>query len=206
MAKLQTETQLLDWAVGSRAFPGQTSTGDRALVKAFPKGTLVAVVDALGHGPEAVPAAERAVALLERYAHEPLPSILQRCHTELIGSRGVVMSLASFKPSDHTMSWLGVGNVEGVLVSADPRSRPQTTLLLTRGGIVGGDLPKASPWVVPLSRGDTLLFSTDGVRPGFASTVTLAESPQEIADRVIAGYAKETDDALVLVVRYLGDR
>src|SRR5436190_24156041 len=101
------ETQLLDWAVASRAFPGQTSTGDRAVVKAFPTGTLVAVVDALGHGPEAAAAADKAVAVLERHAHEPLPSIVQRCHTDLIGSRGVVMSLASFKPSDHSMSWLG---------------------------------------------------------------------------------------------------
>jgi negative regulator of sigma-B (phosphoserine phosphatase) len=62
-----------------------------------------------------------------------------------------------------------------------------------------------SPRVVPLTRGDTLIFSTDGVRPGFAGGVTLAESPQEIADRVIAAHAKETDDALVLVARYLGD-
>ena len=84
MAKLQAEAQLLEWAVASRAFPGETSTGDHSLVKAFPKGTLVGVVDALGHGPEAAPAAEKAIAVLERYAHEPLPSIIQRCHTELI--------------------------------------------------------------------------------------------------------------------------
>jgi hypothetical protein len=145
------------------------------------------------------------VAILDRYAHEPLPAILEQCHKELIGTRGVVMSLASFRPAEHVMSWLGVGNVDGVLVSSDPTARPQRRTLLTRSGIVGGDLPKLSPSTVPVVTGDTLIFSTDGVRTGFAGTVTSAESPQEIADRVMATYAKGTDDALVLVVRYLGD-
>jgi hypothetical protein len=63
-----------------------------------------------------------------------------------------------------------------------------------------------NPWVVPLVRGDTLIFTTDGVRPGFAAGITLTESPQELADRILADHAKETDDALVLVVRFLGDQ
>ena len=56
-----------------------------------------------------------------------------------------------------------------------------------------------------MAPGDTLILSTDGIRSGFAASVTSAEAPQVIADRVLAGYAKGTDDALVLVVRYLGD-
>lgn len=180
--------------------------GDHALVKPFPNGVLVAVVDALGHGREAAPAADKAVATLERYAHEPLSSILQRCHADLMGTRGAVISLASFDTAGHSMSWLGVGNVEGVLISADPRARPRSTMLLTRAGIVGGDFPKGNPWVLSLTPGDTLIFSTDGIRPGFAESVSLEQSPQETADGVLAAHAKETDDALVLVVRYLGDR
>jgi hypothetical protein len=203
---VQTAARTLEWAVASRPYPGEASSGDASLVKSLSGGVLVAVVDALGHGKDAAPTASTAVAVVDRYAHEPLPSILERCHRELIGTRGAVMSLASFQPADHAMSWLGVGNVDGFLVSAEPKARTPSRTLITRSGIVGGDLPKITPSVVPLIPGDILTFSTDGVRTGFADSVTSAESPQEIADRVITHYAKGTDDALVLVVRYLGDR
>jgi hypothetical protein len=103
------------------------------------------------------------------------------------------------------MAWLGVGNVEGILLSADPRAQPPNTTLVTRAGIVGSDLPTVSAWTVPLTRGDTLIFTTDGVRPGFAAGLNRAERPQDQADRILARHAKDTDDALVMVVRYLGD-
>ena len=202
---MQAEPHVVEWAVAARTYPGEATSGDHSLVKSVGGDTLAAVVDALGHGRDASPAASRAIAIIDRYAHEPLSSIVERCHRELIGTRGVVMSLAAFRSADHSMSWLGVGNVDGVLVSADRQARPASKTLLNRSGIVGGDLPKSNPAVVSLTRGDTLIFSTDGVRSGFAGSVIPTESPQVIADRVMVGYAKGTDDALVLVVRYSGD-
>jgi hypothetical protein len=202
----QAEVRSLEWGVAWRALPGEAISGDQSIVRMQPHGILVGVVDALGHGREAAAAAGKAIGILQRYAHEPLNSLVQRCHAELIGTRGVVMSLACFRTDENSMTWLGVGNVEGFLVSAETRP-PRSTTLLTRNGIVGAELsPKVNPWVVPLTRGDTLVFATDGVRPGFAAGLTLTESPQELADRILAGYAKETDDALVLVVRFLGDQ
>ena len=62
-----------------------------------------------------------------------------------------------------------------------------------------------NPWVVPLNVGDTLLFTTDGIRPGFADGLNLRDTTRQPADRILANFAKDTDDALVLVVRYLGD-
>lgn len=194
----------LEWGVAARPYPGETSSGDLWLVKDFPDGVLVAVVDVLGHGEEAAAAARKAVAVLKQYAHEPLSSLVQECHRALLGTRGAVMSLASFSLSASTVTWLGIGNVEGVLLFADPDARPRRTSLVTQGGIVGGDLPKGRPWVVPLARGDTLMFATDGVRSGFAEGLTSRDSAQQLADRILAKHAKGTDDALVLVVRYLG--
>jgi len=202
---IQTETAALEWSVAERPRAGETSSGDRSLVRTLSGDVLVGVVDALGHGTEAAAAASKAIAVLERYAHEPLPSLVQRAHTELRGSRGAVMSLALFRPEEHAMTWLGVGNVEGMLISADPRSQPQRSLLVSRAGIVGSDLPKVNPWVVPLNVGDTLLFTTDGIRPGFADGLNLRDTTRQLADRILANFAKDTDDALVLVVRYLGD-
>jgi hypothetical protein len=57
---------------------------------------------------------------------------------------------------------------------------------------------------VLLSPGDTLVMATDGVRSGFAADLPLHGSPQALADEILARDGKRTDDALVLVARYLG--
>src|SRR5690349_16912748 len=112
---------LLDWGVAARALPGERASGDLHLVETFPGGVLVAVVDALGHGEEAAIAAQLAVATLAKHAAEPVDALMQRCHLALRRkTRGVVMSLASFDAAERTMTWLGVGNVEGFVYAADP--------------------------------------------------------------------------------------
>ena len=194
----------LEWGVATRALPGEPRSGDRSLVRPVTGGVLVAVLDALGHGSDAARTADTAMSSLERFSPDPLPALLQRCHTALVGTRGVVLSLALFLPEQDTMSWLGVGNVEGVLLAGDPGAHPNRTRLVTRAGIVGAEIPQLRPWVVPLARGDTLIFATDGIRSGFADQLPASDSPQVLADGIMARDAKDTDDALVLVVRYRG--
>lgn len=196
---------LLEWGVATQAAAGQTESGDRHLVEPFPDGVLAAVVDGLGHGPHAAAVAETAVGTMEGYVHEPPGSLLERCHRALRSSRGVVMSLASFNTLDGTMTWLGVGNVNGVLLRADSASAGRTReLLLPRGGVVGYRLPTLRPVALPVWRGDLLLFITDGIRSSFAQDLKVSDPPQQIADDVLARYGRGTDDALVLVARYLG--
>jgi len=181
--------------------PGEAECGDRYVVKAFPDGVLVAAVDGVGHGDEAADAAKIAAAILEAYSREPVVALLRRCHESLKMTRGVVLSVASFAASERTMTWLGVGNVEGRLLRADPRAHPRQESLLLRGGVVGGQLPSLYASMVPVAPGDTLSFATDGVRSDFSERLTVSESPQRTADHILAGYSKHTDDALVLVAR-----
>ncbi len=196
---------LLEWGVAARALPGERASGDLHLVETFTGGVLVAVVDALGHGEDAAVAARLAVATLAKYAAEPVDALVQRCHLALRRrTRGVVMSLASFDATERTMTWLGIGNVEGFLYSADPEAQPRRASLVTRGGIVGSELPVSRPWVIPVGAGDTLLFATDGVRTDFTDVLPGSGSPQHLADRLLENNAKGTDDALVLVARYVG--
>lgn len=201
---VSTSVMPLEWGVASRALPGELQSGDLSLVKPLGDSVLVAVVDALGHGGEAASAARVAISALERHATDPLPLLLQRCHGALVGTRGAVLSLALFSAPRATMTWLGVGNVEGVLLAGDPGARPGRTSLVTRAGIVGAEVPHLEPWVVPLTPGDTLIFATDGIRSGFSEDVSVADPPHALAERILARYAKDSDDALVLVVRYRG--
>ena len=195
---------LIDWAVAALALAGQSRSGDLHVVKAFSGGALVGVVDGLGHGVEASEASSAAAAVLEGHACEPVDSLMRRCHEKLMGTRGAAMTLASIRATDHTMSWLGVGNVEGVLMRGSGQETAKNEGIVQRGGIVGLNLPPLRVSVVPVSAGDTLILATDGIRPGFAKVLTPGEPIQRSADRILDRCGRDSDDALVLVVRVTG--
>jgi phosphoserine phosphatase RsbX len=71
-------------------------------------------------------------------------------------------------------------------------------------GIVGHALPRLAPQTVDLARGDLLIFATDGIHRDFADTLIPAGSCRAIADHILQQHALGSDDALVLVARYLG--
>ena len=194
----------IEWAVAELAREGQSESGDRYLTLTTADGGLVAVVDGLGHGAEAASAAKTAVRALERGAHRPLVQLLRDCHQSLIGTRGAVVSAAAFAWRAETMTWLGVGNVEGVLLRAPASGGARIETLLVRGGVVGVHLPPLAAEVVSIRRGDTLILATDGVRSGFLDGALPYLEPRALADHVLARWGTPTDDALVLVVRYLG--
>lgn len=192
----------IDTAFAMEPLPGETESGDLCLVKRVGVGTLVAVVDGLGHGEEAATAAHAAVSAVERYASEPLADIVRRCHEALLGLRGVVLGLAYLDPQAATLTWLGVGNVGGLLLRADSGSRPARITLVQSAGFIGGEPPHPTTRSVPLALGDTLILFSDGIREAFADTVVVTNTPREIADSVIGRHSKGNDDALVLVARY----
>jgi hypothetical protein len=58
--------------------------------------------------------------------------------------------------------------------------------------------------VTSILPGDLVVFATDGIERRFRDRMIEGTNPQEVADRLMASYRKPTDDALVLVARYLG--
>jgi negative regulator of sigma-B (phosphoserine phosphatase) len=195
----------IEWGVASRALPGQPTSGDLNVVKSFSDGVLVAALDGLGHGEEAATAAAVAATTLEMHAGEPVMTLVQRCHEALRATRGVTMSVASFNVSRGLVTWLGVGNVEGVLLRRSFTRAVAEVPLLLRAGVVGFHLPSLDVEVVPVSAGDTLIFATDGIHSDFARGLARNCPPQKAAEKILARHAKATDDALVLVARYLRD-
>jgi len=179
-------------------------SGDLHVVVQFQGGALVALIDGLGHGEEASVAARAAAPVLEAHAKEPVLALIERCHAALHKTRGAVMSIASFAASNSSMAWVGVGNVEAVLLRAPGGPLHGDAALITRGGVVGYQFPPLRSATIPISIGDTLIMVTDGVRGGFTDGVDLGDSPQEIADSILSKYSKGTDDAHVVVARYTG--
>jgi phosphoserine phosphatase RsbX len=199
-------SSILEWGIASRALPGQPSCGDLEVVKSFTSGMLVAALDGIGHGDEAASAATAARAILEAHAQEPVTALIERCHEGLRATRGVAVSVASFNVPQRLLTWLGVGNVQGVLLRRGLSGSVTEESLLLRAGVVGVQLPSLRLSVLPVSTGDTLIFATDGIQSDFDRRLAGNDRPQKAAESILSRHGKATDDALVLVARYLGDR
>jgi hypothetical protein len=195
---------MVEYGVAKFVLPGQGKSGDHHLVCCNRTGILIAAIDGIGHGAEAASVSKTAATLLRTLSDEPIISLVQRCHEKLRGTRGVVMSLAFIDPEHGLMTWLGVGNVQGVLMRCDARNGNGQESLLLRAGVVGSQLPPLQANVLPVGREDTLFFATDGIRGGFAESLTALENPQRAADRILENYRSGNDDALILVVRLRG--
>jgi serine/threonine protein phosphatase PrpC len=194
-----------DHGVAIAPRPGEVECGDRHLVQPHEHGVLIAVMDGLGHGAEAAETAAAAAEALSRHADESVVTMVRACHEALRGSRGVALAVAAYDRRDGTVTWLGVGNVDAVLIRASPEVYPRAEHVLLRAGVIGHRLPPLYAAVLTVGDGDTLVMATDGVRGGFAQAVRNGDDPQETADRILAGFSTRSDDALVLVGRFKAD-
>jgi len=117
-----------------------------------------------------------------------------------------VLSLAAYNGAQERLTWLGVGNVEGVLLRSAKGIIGGFERLLLRGGVVGSRLPELREETLPVFAGDILILVTDGVDSPFGLSPR-AGSIKEMADWILERHGKTTDDALVLVARFaLADR
>lgn len=196
------EPLVVEWASAGAALDGEPESGDLEVVAGYPAGALVALIDGLGHGLEAAVASREAARVLREFAGEPVTVLVERCHAALRGSRGVAMSVAAFDARSSSLSWVGVGNVEAVLVRGGAgRGKESVT---PRGGVVGYQLPPLRAPVVSVAPGDTLVMATDGIRSAFLAELGPPATPERLARALFSRHARGTDDALVLVARYVG--
>lgn len=195
---------VLAWAVAEAPFPNEPESGDRYVIQPSADGILLAAVDGAGHGAEAAAAARIATTTLQAHAAESPIALLLRCHDELKGTRGVVMTIAFIHHRDRTLTWSGVGNVEALLFHDRGGQRSQPDRAVPRSGMLGFRLPAMRAEVLPLQTDDTLIIVTDGIRPGFEEGLVLGDDPQVIANGILTKHHSGGDDALVLVARYLG--
>jgi phosphoserine phosphatase RsbX len=196
----------VEWGVATMCRRGEATSGDLAVVALLPEGALVAAIDGLGHGREAARAAEKAGEVVRDRPSRDLVLLAERCHDALRDTRGAAISMAFVSSLRQTITWLGVGSVEGRLLSGHRSARRATASLALRGGVPGHELPNVRTATLDLQPGDVLVLATDGIEASFADSLDTSGSPQAISERILAAHRKPTDDALVVALRYLGTR
>lgn len=194
----------LDWGVASHAQVPLHECGDAWTIRGVEGGCVVAVIDGLGHGTHAARASRSAIESISQSTAGTLEQILLGCHHALLRSRGAAISLARIDLAKQELAWLGVGNVDGLVLSpvANQPAGWQMESLVVRGGVVGYELPNLRSSRVPFAVGAVLVFATDGVKQGFSKAIRPGQGAQAAADRLMAEFDLRTDDALILVVRH----
>ena len=196
----------VEWSIASRRRPGEETSGDVAVVRLLAEGALVVAIDGLGHGGEAARAARTAADVVRANPTPDLVTLLQACHVGLRGTRGAAISLAFLFAAHGGVTWLGVGSVEGRVLSGDPWARRPKGSLALAAGIPGHELSPVTAASLDVTPGDVLVLATDGIAAGFADALDTSGSTQAISNRILADHGQRPDDALVVAVRYLGER
>jgi phosphoserine phosphatase RsbX len=194
----------LEFGIAGSVAPGQRVSGDLDVVHYFDRGggVLIAAIDGIGHGEEAAATARLAADTLLRHPEEQLASLLMRCHTALRGTRGVVLSIASIDLRQAAMTWLGIGNVSGIVLRGGAHDSYPREELLVRPGVLGySDLPALHASAIPLRAKDMLIFATDGINRHYSDGLPFGASAQPLAEHIIARHSQRNDDALVVVAR-----
>ena len=193
--------QVLQIGVAHRPAPGEQQSGDRCFVQQAADCAVLALVDGLGHGPQAAIAAEAALAALRAPDRQSPSLLIQRCHERLRETRGAALTVMQFDMQSWQLEWTGVGNVIAVLLHPEPTGKLTRTELFGRGGVAGVQLPSTASSSVRIAPGDVLIAATDGVHPNFAYGITRFEAPQQLADQLLTRYCTGYDDAMVVVAQ-----
>lgn len=186
------------WTTAGRPHPHETLSGDAWSVCERGAVWRFAVVDGLGHGPAAAQASSVILQVLDASPPEDIDPTLQACHDAARSTRGAALSIAVIDLDQHTLTFGGLGNVEGRLLTSGRQHR-----LVPARGIVGAALRKSRPVTFDLSEGWLLLLHSDGVSARlpleWGGEHLSTERLQACADSLVEQWGRASDDATVLL-------
>ena len=187
---------LVEWEVAG----GQGAEGGRReIVAPFRNGVLMAAVSGSVSGDRAVSPARTVASILEAHAGESPISLIERSHEALQGTGGASIALASLSSLDARMTWIGVGQSEGLLIRAS-RGRGASDSAPGHSGLLGDRLPTLRASTVFVSRGDTLLLTSGGRRGDLPLDIPRGRSARETVEAISSDRARPDR---VVVARFL---
>lgn len=178
---------------------GESECGDAWAALSSATRTLVLVADGLGHGSSAAAAANLAVSLFRANAARSGAEILSLLHLGLRPTRGAAVAIADIDTARGTVSYAGIGNIAGRLLTASGfRS------MISHNGIVGHQARPAQAFSYPWTSDTTLVMHSDGLKNQWkheAYAGILRRDPALLAGVLYRDFARERDDSSVIVCR-----
>jgi len=178
---------------------GERVSGDAVVIRPLETGLFAAIVDVLGHGPDAHELAVDIDSYLSQYGSDDIPGLMKRLHQHLKGSRGAAVGLCSIDAETGRVVYAGTGNT--VL----RRFGLADTRLVSQDGVLGQNMRTPRPQTLQLDVGDLLVLYTDGVKDRFTSDdypALFHHAPKDVARTIVERFGKDHDDAACIAVRY----
>jgi hypothetical protein len=183
----------------SVAKPGEYVCGDAWTIDHNGAVTTLFLADGLGHGPSAAEAAVEAVRLFRQFRGHQVSTLLDYIHGGLRWTRGAAVSMARYDPLLPQVTFGGIGNVAGVLVSRNELRR-----MVSMPGTAGNNVRKIQSFQYPFEGGLVILCS-DGVSTRWTLDRypnLVAADPTLIAAVLYRDFSRRRDDATVLVGKW----
>ena len=192
---------MLEHASRIRPCQGERVSGDAVVIRPLEGGLFVAIVDVLGHGPDAHQLALRIDAYLTRYASSDVLGLMKRLHEHVKGTRGAAAGLCAIDAAEGRVVYAGTGNT--VL----RRFGRTDTRLVSHDGVLGQNMRTPRVQTLQLEKGDLVVLYTDGVRDRFTAEDypgVVQHDPKDVVRTLIERFGKDYDDAACIAVRYSG--
>jgi anti-sigma regulatory factor (Ser/Thr protein kinase) len=178
---------------------GETASGDNLAWEMNGDRCIVMVADGLGHGPQAAEAADEAVRVFRAHSSESPASLISRVHDAVKKTRGAAAAIAEVRPLAGTLTYAGVGNISGSILSST-----LSRSLVSHNGTLGHVMARVQEFKVEWPKDGVLVMHSDGLQsrwdlsryPGL-----LARQPALIAGVLLRDFRRERDDASVLVLK-----
>lgn len=176
--------------------PGERQNGDAVLVREDEaQRTLIAVIDGLGHGPDAAHASRLAIAELEKQPLEtPVHDLMIAVHHALRGSRGAAATVGVIRGIQ--LEICAVGNVQLLCTQC------QVPLVLS-AGVLGHQVAKYRVATADLRAGARIALLSDGIATRFRLEELRHLDPVESCRFVMSRFRRKEDDATILVADLL---
>ena len=184
---------LLEHSSLTRPCHGEHLSGDAVVVRPLEQGLFVAIVDVLGHGPEANELTHVIDAYLARYGSADVSGLMTRLHQHLKGTRGAAAGLCAIDSSKARLEYVGIGNTALRLFGK------VETRLVSQDGVLGQNMRTPMLQTLQLDSGDLIVLYTDGVSDRFTSDDypgVLHHAPQEVASNIVQRFGKDHDDEI----------
>ena len=186
-------------AIATRAFRNDAYCGDQAGAWETSCGTLLCMVDGLGHGIEAEEAGVAAVEYVSKHLDDTFQELFAGCDKAIGHTRGVAMGIGLVCEERAEMIYAGIGNTRALITGS---RRRKITHMSSDPGIIGGGYRNLVPETVKLLPGDLIIMATDGVEEMIDMSVydhtTLSDLPR-LCRVILHDWGRERDDRGVLV-------
>jgi len=176
----------------SLPMPGEIQNGDAALIRQSVTGdTILAVIDGLGHGPDAAQASRKAIEVLTLMSFETsVLDAMQEMHQELRGTRGAAGTLCVVR--GFKLEICAVGNVALMCTGC---SIP----LVLSPGVLGHQVGRFRIGACEISPGARLALLSDGISTRFRLEEYKLSEPKLACKEIMDRYRRKEDDASILV-------